>query len=218
MRYCVAMTTTIRPATPDDAAFLGWASVIASRSQLERGWFEIVLERDDAFCFEFAEYLTLAKAVSWWHWSLFLVAEVDGEIASAMCGFGDESVYRNSAAAMAEAGDRMGIAKAEQARFWPRGAFIVSPATSEDGAWTVENVATAPKFRGRGIAGTVLAAELDVARAKGFRRAQISFFMGNTAAERSYTKAGFVFAEEKTAPDFQAALGIPGVRRFARDL
>lgn len=212
------MNTTIRPATPDDAAFLGWASVIASRSQLKRGWFEIVLQRDDAFCFEFAKYLTVAKAVSWWHWSLFLVAEVDGAVAAAMCGFGDESVYRNSFAAMAEAGDKMGIGKEEQAQFWPRGAFIVSPATGEDGAWTIENVATKPEFRGRGIAQQLMAAELDEARAAGFKRAQISFFMGNAAAERAYSKSGFVFAEEKTAPDFEAALGIPGVRRFARDL
>ena len=212
------MTTIIRRATPDDAAFLGWASVTASRSQLKRGWFEIVLQRDDAFCFEFAKYLTLAQAVSWWHWSLFLVAEVDGVVASAMCGFGDESVYRNSMAAMAEAGDKMGIPKAEQAEFWPRGRFIISPATGEDGAWTIENVATLPEYRGRNLVGELMKGELDVARNKGFKRAQISFFMGNDAAERAYAKAGFHFAEEKTAPDFEEALGIPGIKRFARDI
>ena len=58
------MPITIRPATPNDAPFLGWACVMAARSQLERGWFEIVLQRDEAFCVEFATYLTLAKAVS----------------------------------------------------------------------------------------------------------------------------------------------------------
>src|SRR5690348_11840916 len=158
------MATIVRPATPDDGAFLGWASVMASRSQLKRGWFEIVLQRDDAFCFEFAKYLTLAKAVSWWHWSLFLVAEFDGVVASAMCGFGDDSVYANSMAAMSEAGDKMSIPPEEQAQFWPRGRFIVSPATSENGAWTIENVATAVRYRGRGLAEKVMAAELDVAR------------------------------------------------------
>jgi len=212
------MATIIRPATPDDGAFLGWASVMASRSQLKRGWFEIVLQRDDAFCFEFAKYLTLARAVSWWHWSLFLVAEVDGVVASAMCGFGDGSVYANSSAAMAEAADKMGIPKSEQAQFWPRGAFIVSPATSEDGAWTIENVATLPEYRGHGLIGAMMEKELDIARGRGFKRAQISFFMSNTPAERAYAKAGFTFVEEKTAPDFEAALGIPGVTRYARDI
>ncbi len=212
------MSLTIRPAEPRDAEFLGWASVMASRSQLKRGWFEIVLQRDDDFCFEFAKYLTLAMARSWWHWSLFLVAEVDGEIASAMCGFGDGSVYAASGAAMAEAGDKMGIPKEEQAQFWPRGAFIISPATGEDGAWTIENVATKPKFRGTGVAPALLEKELDVGRAAGFKRAQISYFMGNDAAARAYAKAGFTFVEEKTAPDFEAALGIPGITRVARDL
>lgn len=212
------MPITIRPATPNDAPFLGWACVMAARSQLERGWFEIVLQRDEAFCVEFATCLTLAKARSWWHWSLFHVAEVDGVLASAMCGFGDESVYYVSHEAMAEAGDKMGIPKSEQAQFWPRGKFIVSPATGEDGAWTIENVATKPDFRGSGVTSALLEAELGVARTAGFKRAQISFFVGNDRAEKTYAKAGFRFAEEKHAPDFEAALGIPGVRRFARNL
>lgn len=212
------MPITIRPATPNDAPFLGWACVMAARSQLERGWFEIVLQRDEAFCVEFATCLTLAKARSWWHWSLFHVAEVDGVLASALCGFGDESVYYVSHEAMAEAGDKMGIPKSEQAQFWPRGKFIVSPATGEDGAWTIENVATKPDFRDSGVTSALLEAELGVARTAGFKRAQISFFVGNDRAEKTYAKAGFRFAEEKHAPDFEAALGIPGVRRFARNL
>jgi GNAT superfamily N-acetyltransferase len=208
----------IRPATPDDADFLGWASVAAARSQLERGWFEVVLGRGSDYCVEFAKYLALAKARSWWHWSLFHVAEVDGVVASAMCGFGDPGVYYASGDAMAEAGDRMGIPGSEQEQFWPRGAFIVSAATSEEGAWTIENVATRPEFRGSGVTHALLEAALGVARASGFRRAQISFFIGNDRAEKAYAKAGFTFAEEKRAADLEAALGVPGLRRFARDL
>ena len=212
------MAIILRPATRDDAPFLGWACVAAARSQLERGWFEIVLQRDEAFCVEFATRLVLAKPRSWWHWSLFHVAEVDGKVVSAMCGFADESVYYVSRDAMAEAADGMNIPKSEQARYWPRGAFIVSAATGEDGAWTIENVATAPDYRGKGITLALLEAELDVARNAGSKRAQISVFVGNTRAEKTYMKAGFIFAEEKHAPDFEAALGVPGTRRYARDL
>jgi GNAT superfamily N-acetyltransferase len=213
------VSTILRPAEPKDAEFLGWACVAAARSQLKRGWFEIVLQRDDdAYLIAFAKYLVLAKAVSWWHWSLFHVAEVDGVLASTMCGFGDESVYHASSDAMAEAADKMNIPKAEQAQFWQRGSFIVSPSTSERGAWTIENVGTKSEFRGTGVTHALLEKELDVARAAGFKRAQISFFMGNTPAERAYTKGGFVFAEEKRAKDFEAAMGIPGIKRFARDI
>lgn len=212
------MSILIRPARPDDADFLGWACVAASRSQLERGWFEIVLRREEAYCVEFAKYLTLAEARSWWHWSLFHVVEAEGEPVSAMCGFGDDSVYRASHAAMAEAGAKMGISKSEQEQFWPRGAFIVSAATSEDGAWTIENVATKPEYRGMGLTYALMQVELGVARSKGFKRAQISIFVGNDAAEKNYAKSGFKFAEEKHAPDFEAALGIPGTRRFVRNI
>jgi translation initiation factor 4G len=210
--------TILRSAEPRDAEFLGWASVAAARSQLARGWFEIVLRREEAFILEFAKCLTLAKARSWWHWSLFQVAEIDGVVASAMCGFGDASVYHVSGEAMAEASDKMGISKKEQAELWPRGAFIVSASTSEPGAWTIENVATKAEFRGTGVTQALLEREFVVARAAGFKRAQISFFMGNVAAERAYAKAGFVFAEEKRAPDFEKVMGIPGIRRFARDI
>jgi hypothetical protein len=56
-----------------------------------------------------------------------------------------------------------------------------------------------------------------MARAAGFKRAQVSFFIGNTPAERLYAKSSFAFAEEKRAPDFEAAMGTPGTTRFARD-
>ena len=208
----------IRAAEKRDAPFLGWACVAAARSHLLRGWFDIVLRRDETFVNEYATALTLAAARSWWHWSLFRVAEIDGVTASAMCGFGDESVYYKSGEAMAEASSKMGVPKTEHARYWQRGAFIVSTATSESNAWTIENVATRPENRGAGVTLALVENELDVARAAGFKRAQVSFFIGNRPAERLYAKAGFAFAEEKRAADFEAAMGTPGTIRLARDL
>jgi translation initiation factor 4G len=212
------MSITIRPAEEKDAAFVGWASFLAARGHLPRGWFDIVLRRPEAFCLEFCVRLAGAKARSWWHWSLFTIAEVDGTPASALCGFGDESVYRASGAAMAEAANAMGIGEAEQQQFWPRGTFILSCTTSEPGAWTVENVATLPEHRGRGLVQALLEQEFERARAAGFRRAQISYLIGNEPAERAYLKAGFNFAEEKRAPEFEAAMGVAGLKRLARDL
>lgn len=212
------MTPLIRPAEPRDAEFLGWACVAAARSQLPRGWFDIVLRRDETFLVAFATGLTLAKARSWWHWSLFRVAEIDGAVASAMCGFGDESVYQASGAAMAEASEKMGLSKEEQAELWPRGAFILTATTSEPRAWTIENVATKAQYRGHGLALALLENEFAIARAAQFKRAQISFLIGNMPAERVYRRAGFAFAEEKRAPEFEAAMGVPGITRYARNI
>jgi len=217
-RLTEAAALVLRPATPADADFLAWTIFTASRGHLARGWFDIVLARPEPFCLDFCRRLTLAGARSWWHWSLFHVAEVDGAPASALCVFGDEGVYEASADAMAEASRGSGLSREEHKQLWPRGAFILSCSTGEDGAWTIENVSIRPEYRGTGVTHALLEAELDVARAAGFKRAQVSFFVGNTRAEKAYAKVGFTFAEEKHAPDFEAALGVPGTRRFSRDL
>jgi hypothetical protein len=59
---------------------------------------------------------------------------------------------------------------------------------------------------------------LEAARDAGFKRAQISFLIGNEPAEHAYRKAGFSFAEDKCAAEFEAAIGVPGLRRLARDI
>jgi translation initiation factor 4G len=219
LRYSVPMTTIFRSATPDDAPFLGWAIVMAARGHLARGWFDIVLQRDEAFCMRFAAALATAKPRSWWHYSFFTVAEVDGEGACASCCFPDSKPYYVSGDAMAEASEKTGIVKAEQEQLWPRGAFILSATTGEDDCWTIENVATAVRHQGKGLARQTIAHQLDAMRRSGApRRAQISFLIGNAPAEKAYRAVGFEFAEDKTSPEFEAAMGVPGLRRLTRAL
>lgn len=213
------MTTTFRPATADDARFLGWAMFMAARGHLPRGWFDIVLQRPIEFGVAFCARLANAKARSWWHHSFFVIAEIDGVPAAAGCFYPDSSPYMVSREAMAEASDAMGISKTEQQEQWPRGRFMMSATTGEDDCWTIENVATWPDYRGRGVARALVAHILDEMRGKGTpKRAQISILIGNASAEAAYRACGFEFAEDKTAKEFEAAMGVPGIRRLARDL
>jgi len=216
--YLAAMTTTFRAATPRDADFLGWAMVTAARGHMSRGWFDIVLRRDETFCTAFAAKLAVARPRSWWHYSFFTVAEVDGTVACAACAFPDTAPYMVSNEAMAEASQKMGIGKAEQAELWPRGKFILSATSGEDDCWTIENVATAVAFRGRGVAQALINHMLETMRRRGPSHAQISFLIGNEPAEHCYRACGFQFAEDKTATEFEAAMGVPGLRRLAREL
>jgi hypothetical protein len=62
----------------------------------------------------------------------------------------------------------------------------------------------------------LIARALAEGRAAGFTRASITFMIGNDAAERCYSKAGFSFAEEKRDAAFEALTGTPGFRRFSR--
>ena len=192
--------------------------VMAARGHLSRGWFDIVLQRPEDFCIAFCARLANAQAKSWWHYSFFTIAERDGEVAAAACIFPDETPYMVSGQAMAEAARQTGISEAEQAQLWPRGAFILSATSGEDDCWTIENVATRPAFRGRGVAALLIRHLLVERRSAGPPRAQISFLIGNTPAERCYRGCGFEFAEDKLAKEFEAAMGVPGLRRLARAL
>jgi GNAT superfamily N-acetyltransferase len=207
----------VRPAQVSDAGFLAWAMLAAGRGHLDRGWYDVAFALPEAENLELLRRLALAETQSWWRWDRFLVAETEGRPAAALSAFAS-SDYEGSEAALQEAGRGLGWGPPELAAVWTRGAYVFTcaGAPSEGETWVVENVASAPEARGRGLAGALLSAALERGRAAGFGEAQISFFIGNAAAERAYAKAGFALAEERRHPDFEAAVGAPGLRRFVR--
>ena len=210
---------SLRPAEPQDADFLAWAILTAARSHLNRGWFDIVLNRPEDACLDYLRLLTLTQARSWWHSSRFLVAEVDGRAVAGLSAFRAGDAYPLSQAAMTEAAASLGWHQAEQAAMWQRGAYIFTCTMGgSDDLWAIENIATPPEYRGHGLAGALIGRALEMGRERGCGQAQITSFIGNDAAERAYLKAGFRFAEEKRHADFEAAAGVPGLHRFVRDL
>jgi ribosomal protein S18 acetylase RimI-like enzyme len=100
-----------------------------------------------------------------------------------------------------------------------RGA-IVQRVTSdyEPGAWVIENVATKPELRRRGLSDTLLRATLARGRDTGFAKAQISVFIGNDPARNAYLKAGFEKVDEKRDAEFEKAMGFPGFERLLQSL
>ena len=110
-----------------------------------------------------------------------------------------------------------GLSEADLAAIFQRGAYSSNCwVQGGEGDWLIEHVASLPAYRGRGLVQALIAGALAGGRAAGFKRASISFLIGNDAAERCYAKAGFVFAEEKRDPAFEVLTGAPGFRRFAR--
>lgn len=61
----------IRQTLPQDAAFLAWAILTASRSHLDRGWFDIALNQPADRCLEFLRKLSVTTILCWWHHSRF---------------------------------------------------------------------------------------------------------------------------------------------------
>jgi ribosomal protein S18 acetylase RimI-like enzyme len=208
---------TIRPARPEDAGFIARNILAAQRGHLPRGWFDIALDRPEAECLAFVERIATAQRQSWWHSSQFIIAEIEAKPAAALCAMPAAGTVAAARAAIEEVADKTGLNRAELAAIFRRGAYAAGCwVQGGDGDWLIEHVATLPAHRGHGLVQTLIDHALAAGKAAGFRRASISFLIGNEAAERCYAKAGFAFAEEKRDPAFEALTGAPGFRRFER--
>jgi GNAT superfamily N-acetyltransferase len=213
------VASSIRRARPEDADFIAWVILTSQRGHLLRGWFDVALNRPELECLSFVRRLAVARTHSWWHTSKFLVADAEGVAVAALCALPAAGAMSASRSAIEEVASSIGLDVAEQTAFWRRGAYVGKCwMAGDDDAWLVEHVATVPSYRGAGLARTLLQDALNVGREHGFQTAQITFYVGNEAAESSYSKAGFQFAEEKRHPDFEAVTGASGLRRFARNI
>jgi translation initiation factor 4G len=209
--------STIRPACAEDADFIATTILAAQRGPRPRGWFDIALARPEREVFAFVRRIALARCPTWWHVSKFLIAEVDGVPAAALCALPSAGTMAAARAALEEVAQTSGLDAAELAAIYRRGAYSGNcwvQGGNDD--WLIEHVASQPSHRGRGLVQALIARALDAGRAAGYERASISFLIGNDPAERCYVKAGFSFAEEKRDQDFEALIGAPGFRRFAR--
>ena len=214
------MQLTLRAARRDDAAFLSWAILTASRSHVPRGVWEYLFDFSEETTRRLLRGIVASDRPHWCHWSAFQVAEVDGERAAALCGFDPRTegmhVLRPIVERLAVG---CGVGPADLRGIEARGAVLDSVVPDyADGAWIVENVATVPAFRRRGLIDALMQHVLAVGRSRGFTRAQISVFIDNTPAQRAYQKNGFAIESEKRSAVLQAALGFPGLRRLLQTL
>ena len=215
----VMSTLNIRSGRPEDAPFLAWAVLTASRGHLASGWFDIALNRPESDCLAFLTQLTLTATESLWHYSRFLLVEEDTGAVATLSAFPAAEVYSITPVAISQAVDASGLPSEERTLIWERGSYAFActkPPRAE--CLMIENVATLPGYRNRGYSSALLERALDSGRSQELVEAQITFLIGNHVAERLYTKAGFRFDNEWRDPTFQAKAGSPGLRRLVRSL
>lgn len=213
------MEIAIRSATARDVPFIAWVQQEAARSHVPRGFWDFAFPGDEADRLRLVGRVSQAAARSFCHWSNFLIAERDGRAAAALSAYTIPSVSAGSALmeAFGEALDaERWSADARQAMSERIAPFLTCVPDTAEGAWVVEWVATRPEDRGRGLVRTLLQEILARGAARGHRQAQIAVLIGNTPAQRAYESAGFRVADEKTHPDFERAVGSPGIRRLLR--
>jgi ribosomal protein S18 acetylase RimI-like enzyme len=208
------MAEIIRAGRADDAAFIAHTVLLSQRCHRPLGWFDFALAQETPQVLGFLEKIAVAKPRSWYHVSQFLIAEIDGMPAAALCAMPAREVRDTMRAAVEEVAQASGLSAAD---IFTRGAYARHCwVQGGDEDWLIEHVATQPSARGRGLVQALISRALLAGKAAGFSNASISFLIGNDAAERAYAKAGFTFAEEKRDGAFEAMTGCPGFRRFAR--
>jgi ribosomal protein S18 acetylase RimI-like enzyme len=205
-------------AEPKHAPFIAWVILTAFRSHLERGFWDFLRPGTDEEILRYLEALTTTKAAHWAHLSLFIIAEVNGEPAAALSGYFEEEhggvKLRNGMAEVFEATgqepDPEGVKRA---------LTIVNVAPEHvPGAWIIEDVATRPEFRRRGLIDALMQEIMERGRQRGATVSDVGVFIGNDSAQKAYEKAGYAVVGEKCHPQFEAVYKTPGVRALRRSL
>ena len=214
------MVLTLREATPHDAALIAWVQVEASRSGTPLGFWDLALPGSDEPRLALIAELAISTRSHFAHFSGFLVAELDGAAVGALSGYAPGvKKLGHFVGALNTTLERNGWSEAHRRLLGIRvvpamSCFSETPVDN----WVVEWVALRPEARGKGVADRLLREILDRGRAAGFRKAQITYLVGNTPAQRAYERVGFTEMDHKSDPQFEAIFDAPGTVRMGVDL
>jgi ribosomal protein S18 acetylase RimI-like enzyme len=210
----------IRRGTREDADFLAWVMLAASRAHLKRGPWDLIIGSDDAGCLEYLRRLAVAEPRSMVHYESFFVADVEGGAAAALCGFKpDEAAWVTVGTAMAIVQRDLGWTDEDVAASHRRSQLIETCYPPDAGAdWCIDFVATRPEFRRSGLVDALLREAMREGVERGAKLAQIVQFVGNDPAQAAYEKVGFTVLDERCSLEFEAAMGARGFRRLMRKL
>ena len=214
------MKIDIRTANKDDVPFLAWVMLAAARSHLQYGVWDHYIGGTEHDCLSFLELVATTQKPHLFHYSTFLVAEIDGQKAGALSGY-DPTILgmKAFAEAIPEVFQKVGWSREEQKaaveRYLP---WMTCVPDKTEGAWIVESVAARPEHRRKGVVNALLAEILNRGRESGYKRAQIGVLINNTPARRAYEKSGFTFVGEKRDPSFEAVFNTPGITKLLQDL
>ncbi len=214
------MDTTIREGRPGDADFIAWVMQEAGRSHLQWGIWDLALPGSEDKRLGYISQLVKTEDRTFCHYKKFLVAEVDAAPAAALTAYiPDKEVREISIKALNTILSGDGWTE-EQIGTMMQSFAPLSTCTPEapDNTWIIDFVATRKELRGGGLVAPLLDAILEKGRNLGCETSQVAIFIGNTSAQHAYEKAGFKIIDEKRHPDFEAALGCPGIALLRRAL
>jgi ribosomal protein S18 acetylase RimI-like enzyme len=216
----VFMNIDIRSAIADDAPFLAWVMLAASRSHLKYGIWEHYAGGTEQDCLSLLSLIATTQKPHLFHSSTFIVAEMNGQKVGALSGYDPKVLGMKSfVQALPEVFQKIDWTIDEQKAAVERYRSWMSCIPDDaEGAWIVESVAALPEYRRQGVVSRLLDEVLNRGRRSGYKRAQIGVLINNTPARLAYEKSGFKFDSEKRNPIFEGTFGTPGIARLLLDL
>jgi ribosomal protein S18 acetylase RimI-like enzyme len=211
----------IRQATPEDAAFLTKAILIAGRAHVKKGIWEVVLGGTEEECEVFLHHISITKIPHLFHYSYYFIAEIDGIGPIGGLGGYDPRVsgYHALQQAIPEVVKKINLPEQAFEDSQERSSRILACLPKEIvGAWVIDSVAVLPEHRGKGTAERLLNKILKKGKRQGHLKAQVNMYIGNEPALNLYRKFGFEIIEERRDKYFEENIGSPGMLSLARDL
>ena len=201
----------IRTAKATDAEFIAWAILESSRAGKKQGVFDRIFSPSDDLN-KTLEALVTNEIKTLCHYSNFLIAEVDGELAGALCGYDG---YKVSWDTMSQALEGMGCQGDYKERI---SGYLMCDPSVEKNTLVLDFMITKEKFRGLGVVKELVKKVLLNARLKGFRRAQTGIEIGSVETQLAYEKMGFEAKEEKKSDYYLEEYGRPGITSYVVEL
>lgn len=210
----------IRRGTRDDADFLARTMLAASRAHLPRGAWDLIIGTDERGCLDYLERLVVSLPRSLCHYESFVVGEIEGQPAGALCTFDSRAGgWETVGEVMVNVQRDLGWTDADLAASQKRVAPVWSCFLPDVGAdWEIENVATRSEYRRQGVAKSLIEHAVSEGVKRAGSLAQIITFIGNETAQSVYEGCGFRRCDERRCPEMASVLGTPGFVRFVRKL
>lgn len=212
---------TIRSATENDVPFLARIMFRAAQSHLPVCPWTIIFSETESRTLSILEKICLNPALPWSYMSNFLIAELDGFPAAAMCGFDPAQ-----AKPLSPEESEIGVAQ-QLFNYTPVQCEGIAArlATTNQGmpddlpdAWAIESIAVLPEFEGYGLVDRLFEAQLDEAKRRGFAHVQVFCLIGNVVAQSVFERNGFHLVSQKTDADFDILFGTPGTKLYVQRL
>ncbi|PHR57076.1 MAG: acyl-CoA acyltransferase [Arcobacter sp.] len=201
----------IRTAKVEDAKFISWAILESSRAGKKHGLFDLIFAPSKDIVKSLMK-LVSHETKTICHYSNFLIAEIDGKPAGALCGYDG---YKISWENMSEALESMGCQGDYKERI---SSFLMCEPIVEKNTIMLNFMITKEEFRGLGVIKALVKKVLLTARLKGFRKAQTDIEIGSIGTQLAYEKMGFTKKEEKKSDYYAQEFGREGITSYVAEL